>query len=524
MAINQTFVDFVTPVPADWLNNTNNVVNYETVINVAGLRALNVVQGGSIVVAGTTTAGDGGGGTYVYDPTDTTSSDNGVTIIVDALNRRWHLIGTGTNSLFVTPEQFGAVPDWNGTTGTDNTAAWGRMNTYLTGVGRGYIIMSGRYYLPGGWTLPCGNLIVDGVGSGELHTLGTGVQGISGLNISNVIVRNLYSTIPLTNYRTGFQINTLFASGSNILIDNLRTQGGVAGIWFQTCNKVTVRNCYVDTPKADGIHFAAGSYDCIAIGNTVYNCADDAYACTWDGVSRPYNITFANNTLDGSIAGYGFAIYSGDNVVISGNNARNVGYGLILITNDPTAGSTPCTNVTASGNKVNGCCQAEVIPYNYWDGGTNQPVYTIYGMYLSGTSVHAKGNVISGVTSLPNGLPSSGCILSGATYGDVTGNTFDSVNGFGVTTGNGNAQISICNNTFENNVNAAIYSPGTVSVSMIIANNTMGFGATTGNPYMVWVQNAGTTRTMICNNTDASGRGIQLDGTSTNVVSTNNNF
>lgn len=39
---------------------------------------------------GTSAGGDGGEGIFWYDASDTTSPDNGVTIIVDALGRRWH--------------------------------------------------------------------------------------------------------------------------------------------------------------------------------------------------------------------------------------------------------------------------------------------------------------------------------------------------------------------------------------------------------------------------------------------------
>ena len=43
-------------------------------------------------VQGSSVPGDGGGGTYVYVASDTTSPDNGGTIIVDGAARRWHLL------------------------------------------------------------------------------------------------------------------------------------------------------------------------------------------------------------------------------------------------------------------------------------------------------------------------------------------------------------------------------------------------------------------------------------------------
>lgn len=58
-------------------------------------------------------------GTFQHDPTDTASSDNGGTIIVGADNRRWKRQFDGSVNI----KWFGAKGDWDGTTGTDDTAA-----------------------------------------------------------------------------------------------------------------------------------------------------------------------------------------------------------------------------------------------------------------------------------------------------------------------------------------------------------------------------------------------------------------
>jgi hypothetical protein len=59
----------------------------------------------------------GGGGVWTLDAADTTSADNGGTVIVDGDAKRWKLLHNGEVSIM----QFGFKPDWNGTTGTDNT-------------------------------------------------------------------------------------------------------------------------------------------------------------------------------------------------------------------------------------------------------------------------------------------------------------------------------------------------------------------------------------------------------------------
>lgn len=62
---------------------------------------------------------DNANGDFSRVDTDTISADNGGTILVDALGRRWKRQYAGLPSVL----WWGAVPDWNGTTGTDNTAA-----------------------------------------------------------------------------------------------------------------------------------------------------------------------------------------------------------------------------------------------------------------------------------------------------------------------------------------------------------------------------------------------------------------
>lgn len=65
----------------------------------------------------------GGGGVWTLDAADTTSADNGGTVIVDGDAKRWKLLHNGEVSIM----QFGFKPDWNGTTGTDNTVPFQAM-------------------------------------------------------------------------------------------------------------------------------------------------------------------------------------------------------------------------------------------------------------------------------------------------------------------------------------------------------------------------------------------------------------
>ena len=73
---------------------------------VADLRNVGKTTCHNVVTLGYYAAGDGGSSNYRYDPSDTTSTDNGGTVIVAADNGRWKL--TNPNA---TPKQFGCKGD-----------------------------------------------------------------------------------------------------------------------------------------------------------------------------------------------------------------------------------------------------------------------------------------------------------------------------------------------------------------------------------------------------------------------------
>lgn len=135
-----TFQDFVTPVPSDWLNNVNFVVNqfpFATNIfvdNIAALRLIDHTKTQLQLVLGYTTRGDGGGSFFWYNAADVVSTDNGVTIIVAADGARWYMLNPGN----ITAKQAGAF----GNNTHDDSAAL----QYIFSVGTyGYRIGSGAY-------------------------------------------------------------------------------------------------------------------------------------------------------------------------------------------------------------------------------------------------------------------------------------------------------------------------------------------------------------------------------------------
>lgn len=91
----------------------------KTVGTIAELRALSKTGNPRALVIGYHVPGDGGGGQYYLDVSDTTTPDNGGTVIVASDGGRWKLPQLKRISV----KQFGARGDFNGTTGTDDTAA-----------------------------------------------------------------------------------------------------------------------------------------------------------------------------------------------------------------------------------------------------------------------------------------------------------------------------------------------------------------------------------------------------------------
>lgn len=117
-----------TVITSPWLNGVNDFVNNTgatyanlavVVTSIANLRLIDKTKYSYSEVTGYYTSGDGGGGTYYYDSADITSVDNNGTIIVAVDGARWKLQSTEPVSI----KQFGAKGDWNGVTGTDDTAS-----------------------------------------------------------------------------------------------------------------------------------------------------------------------------------------------------------------------------------------------------------------------------------------------------------------------------------------------------------------------------------------------------------------
>ena len=214
-----------TLIKATWLNDVNKFVFGEadadtgvavrTVDTIAALRLLSAQTWTKVATAGYTTAGDGGGGYFRMDASDTTSADNGGSVIVDAASRRWKLIVSGS----INVRQFGAKAD--GT--TNDSASFAASWAYIKGTGGTLTIPPGSYLLNSTWvcdvdlTLPH-NYQILGYGAELLagsSVTGYAIQVYKGYNNFGVRVEGLHF-----NHRGNTTVNGCIqaAGASNLRI------------------------------------------------------------------------------------------------------------------------------------------------------------------------------------------------------------------------------------------------------------------------------------------------------------------
>lgn len=151
------------------------------VTSIANLRAVASATYSDCRVTGYTNQGDGGGGFYWANAADTTSTDNGGTIIVASDAMRWYLEVPGA----ISAKQFGAT----GNNTTDDTTA---INNWIT-----YILASGKTgYLPVGTYLISSQLqiLLNSVASTGLTIVGDGVAR-SILNLQSVTASPVFSVL-----------------------------------------------------------------------------------------------------------------------------------------------------------------------------------------------------------------------------------------------------------------------------------------------------------------------------------------
>lgn len=217
-----------------FLTGVNRVVS-----SISAIRAVSKSVSQVIFATGYYAAHDGGGGPYQYDPSDTTSPDNGGTIIVAADGGRWKLQHNGT----VSDKQFGVKAD--GT--TDDTAALQAcLNAGVVSI-----------YIPAGTRLVTADL----TRTGNTYLFGDTMSssiivmgGTSTFRYTGNDADGEYNVYQLEIERIGFRSNTMKA-GDILYASWIKGQGG-------TSKTVTLRDCeFLGTASTNGFQNAVHLYN-----------------------------------------------------------------------------------------------------------------------------------------------------------------------------------------------------------------------------------------------------------------------
>jgi len=230
--------------------------------SIAALRAFNDTPTNSALVEGFLSPGDGGEGVFVYVPSDTTSADNGGTIIVDASGHRWHRDQPAGP---ISVKWFGAA----GNGSSDDTAEFAA----AIAVGGNIYVPEGNYVISSKLAIPSSVALI---GAAEKPTITTTAATYTLFSItgSDVVVRNF--TIQNAAKTGGADVSIDVGSGTitNVTVDNLITHNsyglisdsGTAGgfyyaLWVTKCMALGLRNIGYRFTRALGFLYVE---DCTA--------------------------------------------------------------------------------------------------------------------------------------------------------------------------------------------------------------------------------------------------------------------
>ena len=423
---------------------TNQVLNLDgdrigsvVVDSIANMKNLNteIEANATVELLGYYSKGDGGGGTFYWDSTSI-EDDNGGTIIeaTGVVDGRWIRNYSGA----VNVKWFGAKGDYNGTTGTNDSAAIKNAMLY----GRDILITDGDYYVP---------------------------DGIAFSTQTNISVTAHNSAKIISPFKYVF----LFSGSSNISFNGVHIDQSVAteadhdvslyargGLLFSNCDKISVNSSKFFTGYNPAVNLINTSNSTIS-NNNMYNSLN-TIALTNNSLSSTgvYLVdSCENNTIDGNIIfnqGYGVSLQSvgddtnTDNNIVSNNIITNsYVYGIMgYIVNRQTSSST-CDYNTFSDNLI------DTVYGNVINEGSGNLDFGA-GLYLQ----NARNNSVicntiknTNINTTGGTLNPSSISLSYALNTTVTGNSIIDFKGNGLNIFNSdsaNSGIVVSGNKFIN--------------------------------------------------------------------------
>lgn len=248
---------------ADYLlNHTDYVVTSFT-----ALRATQHIFWQFAYVTGAVVSGDGSGGFYYYDPTDTTSADNGASIIVAADGGRWKLIlqsavtpAKGDNTAAIATAKFVQQSHVSALTHMIHPSVHGRWNDfYKSGLRPGFHNQQWGGGIAGYELLDNATdnvitfdsltgLVEDSVAAG-MTTIGTKYLSQAIKVGENCAVQAIWICLSKSGNPVDFSILTIFND------DGTGKPSGFVGITNGSSNIINNRQITTDTTKAEWYRF-----------------------------------------------------------------------------------------------------------------------------------------------------------------------------------------------------------------------------------------------------------------------------
>lgn len=221
---------------------------------------------------------DGGFGYFDLDPSDTSTADNGGTVLVDANGRRWkRRISDGV----IHAEWFGMKADWNGTTGTDNAPAIKRAIAAMP-TARGKVVLPAGEFMVGSLiSVNRNNATLEGAGIRVTTLVGNGIDKSAVLEVNNgswdyatntytyggtsighVVIKNLSIDGAKTTSSTGivFARATLGCRIEGVSSENFSVGGRFYGSWYARVENSMFANNDVNMY----LDYATNDFSCIA--------------------------------------------------------------------------------------------------------------------------------------------------------------------------------------------------------------------------------------------------------------------
>lgn len=285
------------------LRNELSAIDGQGMIGSASYSGVRGYSGGltTINVYGISSVFDGGNGVFKIDMSDTTSADNGGTILVDAIGRRWKRIHSGAINVL----WFGADP----TTSVDSTSAFNAAIASVSAVGGDVYAPRGMYKISSTLYLKSGvSLFGDGSFKGTdanregvtvLFCEHTGpamlsLKGANGCYVRNISLQGSSASKPKTGLALG---RSSAASAGHHHIENVTVTGyfTVASIYIAASEENSFTNVW-------GWNFGGNAdYGLVVSTQDVFNV--DGMASSTCLFNNFYNLRLYNTSPSASAAG-----------------------------------------------------------------------------------------------------------------------------------------------------------------------------------------------------------------------------